>query len=162
MKSIHKPASKRRHSIASRKNAISQLADTEEACHRRRMRWWFFGVGILLSILWMAAMIALTWHVFDTTKSLLSLLISAANAPAIEFMRRFANYLLVLPMEDKEFELAKARIEAGLSKPSAKSILMEAVRGRIGTQGGETKQQADIKNTTNKNGPAPYQSYGTP
>ena len=122
------------------------------------MRWWFFGVGALLSILWMAAVIALTWHVFDVTRNLLSLLISAASAPALEFMRRFANYLLVLPMEEKEFELEKARIEAGVSKPSAKSILMEAVRGRKGDQGSKTKQQGGPKNMTDKNNPKFRQS----
>jgi hypothetical protein len=162
MRSIHTPASKKRCSIASRKCVIYQQADTEEARERRRMRWWFFGIGALLSVLWMIAVILLCWHVFDVTKNLFSLLISAANAPALEFMRRVANYLLVLPMDDKEFELEKARIEAGVSKPSAKSILMEAVRGRKGAQGGEAKQQVGLKSTTSKNGPKIYQSLSDP
>jgi len=94
------------------------------------MRWWFFGVGVFLSVLWMIAVIALCWHVFDVTRNLLSLLISVANAPAIEFMRRFANYLLVLPMDDKKFRLEKARIEAGIGRPSVVSSLIETARGR--------------------------------
>ena len=75
------------------------------------MRWWFFGVSILLSIIWMVGMIILSMHVFDVSRNPLSLSISAVGLLPLEVIRRFADYLL--PMDDKRFELEKMKIQSG-------------------------------------------------
>lgn len=88
--------------------------DSEEAQRLWQMRWWFFWVGIIFCILWMIAMVGVSLLVFYITRNFFSLLISAASTPAVEFMRRFSNYLL--PMNEKSFLLAKKRIEMKAKK----------------------------------------------
>ena len=49
-------------------------------------------------------------------RNFLSLLISTASAVAVEFMRRFANYLL--PMDKKRYKLEKKKLELKEHKSS--------------------------------------------
>src|SRR5437879_5533900 len=85
-------------------------------CRGERMRWWLFWVGIIFSFLWMILILGLSAYVFIKTGSFFSFLISAACAPAIELIRRFANYLL--PMDEKNYQLAAKKIEAKALKYS--------------------------------------------
>ena len=56
-------------------------------------------------------MIVLSIHVFDVSRNLLSLSISAVGLLPLEVIRRFADFLL--PMGDKRFELEKMKIQKG-------------------------------------------------
>lgn len=89
-------------------DSMNQQQYTEEE-RVWQMRWWLFRMGIIFSFVWMILMVGISMYVFVITKSFCSFLISAASAPAIEFIRRFANYLL--PMDDKRFKLAVIREE---------------------------------------------------
>lgn len=74
-----------------------------------RMRWCFFWAGIIFCSLWMIACIVTSVVIFCVTKSFFSFLISSGTAVSIEFMRRFANYLL--PLDEKNFQLKKLKIQ---------------------------------------------------
>jgi hypothetical protein len=100
------------------------------------MRWWLFRVGIIFSFVWMILMVGLSVYVFVITKSFYSFFISAASVPAIEFIRRFANYLL--PMDDKRYKLAVIREEG---KVLEKALSYLAERGLIGTRGSGNNSQ---------------------
>ncbi len=89
-------------------------ADRKEAQQLLQMRWWFFFMCFVFCILWMIAMVGVSIFVFYLSRNFFSLLISAASAPALEFMRRFSNYLL--PMDDKRFFLAQKKIEMKAKK----------------------------------------------
>jgi hypothetical protein len=97
-----------------KRNHSSISANIEETQRLWQMRWCYFWVGIIFCILWMVAMIGMSLFVFYITRNFLSLLISVASTPAIEFMRRFANYLL--PMDEKRFLLAQKNIEMKAKK----------------------------------------------
>ena len=107
------------HPAVSQDTALQQQAQVpgDEAL-RWQMRWWLFRAGISFSFVWMILMAGLSAYVFSKTGSFYSFFISAANAPAIEFIRRFANYLL--PMDEKRFLLAIKKIEAKALKYSNK------------------------------------------
>jgi beta-lactamase regulating signal transducer with metallopeptidase domain len=97
------------------KNSSTQI-DTVEIQRLWRMRWCYFWVGLILSLIWMLTMIAVSLYIFYLTRNFLSLLISTASAIAIEFMRRFANYLL--PMDKKRYKLEKKKLELKKHKSS--------------------------------------------
>lgn len=82
---------------------------TKEIQRLWKMRWCYFWVGIVLSLIWMLTMTASSLYIFYLSRNFLSLLISIASAIAIEFMRRFANYLL--PMDKKRYKLEKKKLE---------------------------------------------------
>ena len=79
-------------------------------------RWLFFWLGTTFSILWMISIVGLSAYVFIKTGSFYSFFISAASAPAIELIRRFANYLL--PMDEKRITLAMRKMEMKIQKSS--------------------------------------------
>ncbi len=107
------------HPAVSADTALQQQVQVpgDEAL-RWQMRWWLFRAGISFSFVWMILMIGLSVYVFSKTGSFYSFFISAANAPAIELIRRFANYLL--PMDEKRYVLAIKKIEAKSLKDSNK------------------------------------------
>jgi len=74
-----------------------------------RMRWYFFWIGISLCVLWMIVAIVISFTIFSMTRNYFSFIFSGSVGLSIEFMRRFAEYLL--PMDEKRFQLKKMRIE---------------------------------------------------
>ena len=92
------------------------------------MRWGLFRIGIVFSFVWMILMVGLSAYVFTRTGSFFSFIISAASAPAIEFIRRFANYLL--PMDEKKYLLAVKKIEAKALKYSNRKQRDESNTGK--------------------------------
>lgn len=85
-------------------------------CNIEQMRKWLFWVGIIFGFVWMILILGLSAYVFIITKSFFSLFVSAASAPAVELIRRFANYLL--PMDEKRYLLAVKKIETRALKYS--------------------------------------------
>lgn len=98
------------HPAFSQDSALQQQIQVpNDEAMRWQMRWWLFRIGIIFSFVWMILMIGLSIYVFSKAGSIYSLFISAASAPAIEFIRRFTNYLL--PMDEKQYFLAIKEIE---------------------------------------------------
>lgn len=106
------PSSAIASNIPNEQQQERSLSDLRSANDRLwRMRWWFFALSILLSIIWMVGMIMLSIHVFDVSRYPPSLLISAIGLLPFVVIRRFADFLL--PMDDKRFELEKMKIQKG-------------------------------------------------
>ena len=112
---VPSPASKSKHRIFPQNTIKSQQTNLEEM-QRLQMRWIFFWVCIAFCTLWMIATITASIIVFCITRNFLSFFISAGIALPVEFMRRFANYLL--PMDEKRFLLAKIKMDMKVQNSS--------------------------------------------
>lgn len=123
-KQVQPTRSKKPHHIVSQKSPDLWVS-RQEIHEQWRMRWWFFKISFFLSVLSMLAVIALCWHVFDVTKSLPIPLISVALAPLFILIRQFAKYLLVHPMDNKQYNLEIMRIEARTGRHSVVSTIIE-------------------------------------
>ena len=89
-------------------DTVTHRIDIEEIQRLWKMRWCFFWVCIAFCTLWMLGTIVASIVIFCVTKNFLSFSISIGVALPADFMRRFANYLL---MDERMFLLKKRKIE---------------------------------------------------